>query len=182
MPKNGYLDRLCVHKDYQGQGVATSLCDRLETRFPVSHITTHASLTAKPFFESRGYRLLNEQHVERKGVFLTTEQRFPGIGNGVLQDILLAAGIHPKRKIGTFSDLEQDNLLSCIISVLGDMTEGGGRDTEKDIFGRRGGYRVRLSKNTLVSGCPQCRGQLVKETYMGGSIYYCPSCQPLVNF
>lgn len=113
--------------------------------------------------------------------FLATEQRFPGIGNGVLQDILLAAGIHPKRKIGTFSGLERDNLLASIISVLGDMTKGGGRDTEKDIFGRRGGYRVRLSKNTLVYGCPQCRRQLVKETYMGGSIYYCPSCQPLIK-
>lgn len=29
----GYLDRLYVHKDYQGMGVATMLCDRLESRF-----------------------------------------------------------------------------------------------------------------------------------------------------
>lgn len=50
LPKNSYLDRLYVSKDYQGQGVATSLWERLETRFPVSHITAaHASLTAKPF-------------------------------------------------------------------------------------------------------------------------------------
>lgn len=141
-----------------------------------------AILPFSPKFEAYYRKLITESKstLSAKG-FLATEQRFPGIGNGVLQDILLAAGIHPKRKIGTFSDLEQDNLLYCIISVLGDMTEGGGRDTEKDIFGQRGGYRVRLSKNTLVSGCPHCRGQLVKETYMGGSIYYCPSCQPLVK-
>jgi formamidopyrimidine-DNA glycosylase len=113
--------------------------------------------------------------------FLATEQRFPGMGNGVLQDILFAAGIHPKRKIGTFSDAERDNLLSCIVSVLRDMTEHGGRDTEKDLFGHPGGYRVKLSKNTLDSGCPECGGQLVKEAYLGGAVYYCPSCQRLTK-
>ena len=112
--------------------------------------------------------------------FLATEQRFPGIGNGVLQDVLFAAGIHPKRKIGTLSDAERDNLLSCIVSVLRDMTARGGRDTEKDLFGRPGGYRVKLSKNTLTSGCPRCGGQIVKETYLGGAVYDCPSCQPLL--
>lgn len=113
--------------------------------------------------------------------FLATEQRFSGIGNGVLQDILFAAGIHPKRKIGTFSEAERDNLLSCIVLVLRDMTEHGGRDTEKDLFGCSGGYRVKLSKNTLTAGCPRCRGQLVKEAYLGGAVYYCPSCQPLTK-
>lgn len=113
--------------------------------------------------------------------FLAAEQRFPGIGNGVLQDILFTAGIHPKRKIGTFSNSEQDYLLSCIISVLSDMTEHGGRDTEKDIFGQSGGYRVILSKNTLASDCPQCGGHITKEAYMGGAVYYCTSCQPLLK-
>ncbi|WP_411677147.1 DNA-formamidopyrimidine glycosylase family protein [Caproicibacter sp.] len=113
--------------------------------------------------------------------FLATEQRFPGIGNGVLQDILFAAGIHPKRKIGTFSEAERDCLLSCIVSVLHDMTQHGGRDTEKDLFGCPGGYRVKLSKNTLASGCPRCGGQLVKEAYLGGAVYSCPSCQPLMK-
>ncbi|MGN6713977.1 GNAT family N-acetyltransferase [Anaerocolumna jejuensis] len=68
--KTGYLDHLFVHKDFQGRGVATMLCDRLEKHFPVSRITTHASITAKPFFESRGYRVLREQQVTRNGVIL----------------------------------------------------------------------------------------------------------------
>jgi formamidopyrimidine-DNA glycosylase len=61
------------------------------------------------------------------------------------------------------------------------MTEHGGRDTEKDLFGHPGGYRVKLSKNTLDSGCPECGGQLVKEAYLGGAVYYCPSCQRLTK-
>ena len=34
-------------------------------------VVTHASITARPFFEKRGYRVVKEQQVERNGVFLT---------------------------------------------------------------------------------------------------------------
>ena len=66
----GYLDRLFVHADYQGRGIATAICNQLEQAVPGS-ITTHASITAKPFFEKRGYRVIKEQEVERQGIFLT---------------------------------------------------------------------------------------------------------------
>ena len=55
---------------YQGKGVATALCDRLE-QVCAGVISTHASITAKPFFEKRGYRVIREQQVERQGVALT---------------------------------------------------------------------------------------------------------------
>ncbi len=68
--QTGYLDRLYVHKDFQGRGIATTLCNRLEQAVAGS-IVTHASLTARPFFEKRGYTVLREQQVERHGVRLT---------------------------------------------------------------------------------------------------------------
>ncbi|MDO4540280.1 MAG: endonuclease VIII [Syntrophomonadaceae bacterium] len=113
--------------------------------------------------------------------FLATQQRFPGIGNGVSQDILLAAGIHPKRKLQTLDSAAQDKLLKSMVSVLSDMVEGGGRDTEKDIFGNPGGYITRMSNKTLDTGCPACGGPITKETYLGGSVYYCANCQPLAE-
>lgn len=67
--KTGYLDRLYVHKDYQRQGVASVICDRLE-KAAAGKIVTHASVTARPFFEKRGYRMVKEQQVERQGIFL----------------------------------------------------------------------------------------------------------------
>ena len=70
MASDGYLDRLYVHKDYQGRGIATALCDALEQAAPGPY-TTHASITARPFFEHRGYRVVREQQVERKGILLT---------------------------------------------------------------------------------------------------------------
>lgn len=68
--KTGYLDRLFVHADYQGKGIATAICNQLE-QFVEGNITTHASITARLFFETRGYKVIKEQQVERQGVFLT---------------------------------------------------------------------------------------------------------------
>lgn len=71
MAEDGYLDRLYVHKDYQGRGIAAAICGRLEMQVHSSRYWTHASITARPFFEKRGYRVVKEQQVERKGVGLT---------------------------------------------------------------------------------------------------------------
>ena len=68
--KDGYLDRLFVHSDYQGKGIATAVCNHLEQAVD-GKITTHASITAKPFFEKRGYKVVKERQEERQKVFLT---------------------------------------------------------------------------------------------------------------
>ncbi len=68
--KTGYLDRLFVHASYQRKGIATAICNQLEQTVQ-GDITTHTSITAKPFFEKRGYKIVKEQQVERQGIFLT---------------------------------------------------------------------------------------------------------------
>jgi formamidopyrimidine-DNA glycosylase len=109
--------------------------------------------------------------------FLATEQRIPGLGNGVLQDILFNGGIHPKRKKSALKDFEKEKLFYSLKTTLRRMTDAGGRDTEKDFLGQNGGYKTILSKNTLNNPCPNCGGNIVKEAYMGGAVYYCPNCQ-----
>jgi len=109
--------------------------------------------------------------------FLATEQRIPGLGNGVLQDILYKAGIHPKRRIETFTNSESEILFHSMKSTLKEMTAQGGRDTTRDLFGRPGGYRTRLSQTTVDKPCPVCGSMVVKQPYMGGSIYFCDGCQ-----
>lgn len=111
--------------------------------------------------------------------FLATEQRIPGLGNGVLQDILFHAGIHPKRKMGTIREIEFDRLFRSVKDTLAEMTRLGGRDTEKDLFGSAGGYRTLLSKNTVGKPCPVCGADIQKTSYLGGAVYWCPMCQPL---
>jgi formamidopyrimidine-DNA glycosylase len=109
--------------------------------------------------------------------FLATEQRIPGLGNGVLQDILWKARIHPKRKISGLDGEEIEQMYAALKSVLREMTVQGGRDTERDLFGNPGGYQTILSKNTVDTPCPSCGTLIRKESYLGGSIYVCESCQ-----
>ena len=66
----GYLDRLHVHKDHQGEGIATALCDQPEGVHRAS-FTTLASINARSFFEKRGYRVLQELQEERGELGLT---------------------------------------------------------------------------------------------------------------
>lgn len=70
MDRTGYLDRLYVHADHQGKGIATAICDQLE-KVITGSVVTHASITARPFFEKRGYQVVRGQRVERQGIYLT---------------------------------------------------------------------------------------------------------------
>jgi formamidopyrimidine-DNA glycosylase len=110
---------------------------------------------------------------------LATEQRIPGLGNGALQDILFFAGVHPRRKVADLSPPERAGLFASLKCTLADMVAAGGRDTEKDLFGNPGGYLTILSSKTHGQPCPRCGSLIVKAAYMGGSIYFCPDCQPL---
>ncbi len=110
---------------------------------------------------------------------LATEQRIPGLGNGCLQDILFTAGLHPKTKVTSLADADFDRLYKTVTSVLKDMTAKGGRDTEKDLCGQPGGYRTILSAKTLGNPCPGCGGVVERQAYLGGNVYFCPTCQPL---
>lgn len=127
--------------------------------------------------------LLENEKLKAKSLsakaFLATEQRIPGLGNGVLQDILWTARIHPKRKMASLSEEELYNMFKAVKSVLSEMTASGGRDTEKDLYGCPGGYKTILSKNTVDKPCPVCGTVIRKEAFLGGSIYYCGGCQRL---
>lgn len=126
-------------------------------------------------------RLIGDSSVQKLSAkaFLATEQRIPGLGNGVLQDILYMAGIHPKRKIAALHEEDKNALLASVKSVLRHMAAAGGRDTETDLFGRPGGYETRMSKLTVGRSCPRCGESIRKEAYLGGAVYYCGGCQSL---
>lgn len=111
--------------------------------------------------------------------FLATEQRIPGFGNGVLHDVLFNARIHPKRKLETLSDEDFARLFQSVKATLNAMKDGGGRDTEKDLYGNPGGYKTLLSSKTVKKPCPVCGDMLVREAFLGGNIYYCYGCQVL---
>jgi len=108
---------------------------------------------------------------------LATEQRIPGIGNGVVQDILWNAKINPRTKIKDLSEPQIKKLYDSIIETITKMTQQNGRDTEKDIFDQPGKYQTIMSNKNYKYGCPICNSPIKKENYLGGSAYYCPVCQ-----
>ncbi len=66
----GEIDFLYVHKDYQRQGIGSIMLRFLEMQRHGELPWAFVSLTARPFFESRGYAVLRENRVLRKGVVL----------------------------------------------------------------------------------------------------------------
>lgn len=68
--QSGYIDMLYIHKDYQRQHIAAEICNTLETSINSPYYEVHASISAKAFFEKRGYRVVKEQNVERGGILL----------------------------------------------------------------------------------------------------------------
>lgn len=109
--------------------------------------------------------------------FLATEQRIPGLGNGVLQDILWDAGIDPRFPMAKATEEDFRTLYASVVGMLRKMCEEGGRDVENDLFGRPGGYISQLSKKSLGEPCMRCGTEIQKAAYMGGTVYFCEKCQ-----
>ena len=70
----GYLHSLFVHAEYQSRGIGSGLLEQAEAYAHMQgavRITSEVSLTARPFFERKGYRVDREQQIDRGGVLLT---------------------------------------------------------------------------------------------------------------
>lgn len=71
MTREGYLDRLYVHKDYQARFVALKLFKAIEQvarDLGLKKITTDCSITAKTPAERMGFVVVKEQTVEKRGM------------------------------------------------------------------------------------------------------------------
>lgn len=74
MNAKGYLHSMFVHKDWQGKGVATVLLSEVEKmscRYGVHKISVEVSITARPFFEKHGYKVVKEQKAKAGRLYLT---------------------------------------------------------------------------------------------------------------
>lgn len=151
--------------------------NNLKSYYEISR--TKPQVMSVNFTEEYFMLLFDDPAADKKSAkaFLATEQSIPGLGNGVLQDILYDAGIHPKTKIISLTQRQRETMYGSIVKTLNEIEAKGGRSSESDIFGRTGGYVSFLSKDTAGKECPRCGSLIIKESYLGGSIYYCPGCQ-----
>jgi putative acetyltransferase len=66
--RDGLIDMLYVHADHQGRGIASLLLRTVEASartHGLMRLFTEASITARPFFEHRGFRVIAPQRVMR---------------------------------------------------------------------------------------------------------------------
>ncbi|MBN8207771.1 GNAT family N-acetyltransferase [Bacillus sp. NTK071] len=68
LSSSGLLDRLYIHHEYQRIGIASALLDKVESAalsMNIKKLRTEASITAKPFFERKGFQLITIQNVTK---------------------------------------------------------------------------------------------------------------------
>jgi len=91
LEENGHLDMLYCRRDRVARGVGSRLyaaAEEMAGELGLDVISTEASITARPFFERRGFRLLRRNLVVRHGVELVNLSmektlRPPGAGRPV---------------------------------------------------------------------------------------------------
>lgn len=74
LEENGYIDCFYCHKDYQRKGVGSKLYKKLEQKAFAMHLSclyTGSSITALPFFKSKGFKIIRKQQVYKAGEQLT---------------------------------------------------------------------------------------------------------------
>ena len=68
---DGYIDHFFVHGSYQSKGIGSALMKTLLSSNPqVGRAYAHVSITARPFFEKKGFRLVKENIVTKQAVSL----------------------------------------------------------------------------------------------------------------
>ena len=132
-------------------------------------------------FTLERFNTLLEEYPDKtsKGVkgFLVTSQHMNGIGNSYAQDILFRARLSPRRKIPDIIATEREQLYRAIQETVRLAIESGGREDERDLYDRPGGYRRLMSSQTAGTPCPVCGTTIEKMAYRGGACYLCPQCQ-----
>jgi formamidopyrimidine-DNA glycosylase len=167
--------RLTVSISFYGFILAVTDAEREDRRYPgrlgVSPVDD------EEFTFERFRRILHENTGKMAKYVLLEQKSIAGIGNGYLQDILLKAKIHPKRKANEIDKGEERALFTAAKETLKEAVRLGGSELERDLFDKPGGYRRILGEHMKGRACPFCGTPIEKLNILGSSSYVCPSCQ-----
>jgi formamidopyrimidine-DNA glycosylase len=151
------------------------------------YLVAAGSYDAIPGFREQGVDILSDEFTfERfeslmKGrrhqarVFIMDQAALSAIGNAYADEILFAAGIHPKTICSRLSPAERRRLYDSIRTVITwgiDEVEKAGQPIEVKV---RDHVRVRNRKD---QPCPVCGTKIRRVGVLGYDSFYCPKCQP----
>ena len=100
---------------------------------------------------------------------LLDQRAIAGVGNLLADEILWQAGISPRRRSGSLSDGELDELRRATRRAIRHAIRHGGAHTGE------------LNPERVPGGrCPRCGDELARATIGGRTTYWCPRDQPEV--
>lgn len=131
-----------------------------------------------PDFTRERFRALAKARRDQVKVFLLDKAALDALGNAYADEVLWAAGLHPKRMVRSLSDAELDALHDAVVQVVGDAC--------RTIHDRAPPLPEKLRDFLHVRGrkgeaCDRCGTTLRTTGVHGHDAYFCPKCQPDVG-
>jgi len=164
----------------QGWGYVALLSPEEEAAFQPYQHRGISPLDPRFTREHLAHLLSTREDYVRKPIksFLVHDPNVGGIGNGMLQDILYRAQLHPRHRVCDLSEDDVARLHAALRETMALAVDQGGRDTERDLHGQPGGYTPLMDRRATGTPCPRCSAPIEKISLLGGSCYLCPACQP----
>lgn len=130
-------------------------------------------ILSEEFTYKRFIQLIGKKRQQVR-VFIMDQKQISSIGNAYADEILFAAGIHPKTPCNTLSDDDKKRLFDMMKHVM----EAGIKavaDADQPIEVKvRDHMKVRNKKN---EPCPVCGTTIRRATVYGHDTFFCPKCQ-----
>ncbi len=128
--------------------------------------------------EDRFMQLMQSRRGQIKPL-LQNQKFIAGIGNVYVQDMLFAAGIHPRSRVPAIPKEKLQKLYRGMKRQLSCAVELSGIAYERDIYGNPG--RLEHFQVAYREGeeCPRCGESIKKEKVGSSAAYFCPRCQIL---
>ncbi len=126
-------------------------------------------------FTREAFRTIARTRKDQSKVFVMDKTALDSFGNAYADEVLFAAGIHPKTFVRVLSDAELDVLHDAIVSVL---------TRARDEVERRAApldEKVRdflAVRNREGEPCPRCGTRIRTAGVHGHDAFFCPQCQP----
>ena len=161
-----------------------------ERRMGKVYLVAEGDYSAIPGFTSQGVDVLSAGFTATRfreliagrrcqlRVFLMDQSALSAIGNAYADEILFAAGLHPKTLCHRLTGVEVDRLHGSVGEVLrwgSEEVRRAGAPLEAKV---RGHLKVRNRKG---EPCPVCGARIRRTGVLGYDAFFCPRCQPAAS-
>ena len=126
-----------------------------------------------PQFTRERFVSLLKHRREQVRAFLLDKKALDSLGNAYADEVLFAAGIHPKTWCRTLSHEDAVRLHDAIVEVMNHAVAEVARRDEPIEVKVRDFLKVRMKDQ-----CPRCGAKLRRAGVRGMDAYFCPHCQP----